>query len=216
MALLTLVKAAKFYGQKLVFKDVSLELEAGSILLLAGPNGAGKSTLLKLMAGLARPSAGSVELRIPLERLGFLGHQSFLYPDLTGLENLRFWTRLYGRDADEAALNAALERVEMSFAAHERAGRYSRGMLQRLSLARVFLLEPSLLLLDEPATGLDRASNAILHREILAARERGAAMVWVSHSLGQDLPLADRVLEIRKNRPAYLGPAADYQPEAVC
>jgi heme exporter protein A len=213
--MLALDRVAKFFGNRLVFRDVSLSVEPGSVLLVAGPNGAGKSTLLRVMAGLARPSQGAVRCDVEPGRLGYVGHHTFIYPELTALENLGFWARLYGRPADEAALVAALERVELAHAGFERAGTFSRGMAQRLSLARVFLLEPELILLDEPGTGLDRRSMAILRTEIAAARGRGAALVWVSHSVERDLELADRVLEIKGRSVAYLGPAADYEPEAV-
>lgn len=216
--LLRLTKVAKFYGNRLVIKDVSFEVSPGTVTLLAGPNGAGKSTLLKLTAGLSRPSAGSVERGIADEALGYLGHQTFIYPELTAFENLAFWARLHGlapERCSEAALLAALERMELKRFAFERAGGFSRGMAQRLNLARVLLLSPSLLLLDEPGTGLDTRSMAILHREIAAARNRGAGIVWISHSVAEDLARADRVLAIAEKRVVYSGPAADYVPEAV-
>lgn len=216
--LLRLTKVAKFYGNRLVIKDVSFEVSPGTVTLLAGPNGAGKSTLLKLMAGLSRPSSGNVERGIADEALGYLGHQTFIYPELTAFENLAFWARLHGlapERCSEDALLAALERMELKRFAFERAGGFSRGMAQRLNLARVLLLSPSLLLLDEPGTGLDTRSMAILHREIAAARDRGAGIVWISHSVAEDLARADRVLAIAEKRVVYSGPAADYVPEAV-
>ncbi|MBZ2171305.1 ABC transporter ATP-binding protein [Nitratidesulfovibrio sp. SRB-5] len=216
--LLRLTKVAKFYGNRLVIKDVSFDIHPGTVTLLAGPNGAGKSTLLKLMAGLSRPSAGSVERGIAEDALGYLGHQTFIYPELTAFENLAFWARLHGlapERCSEDALLAALERMELKRFAFERAGGFSRGMAQRLNLARVLLLSPSLLLLDEPGTGLDTRSMAILHREIAAARDRGAGIVWISHSVAEDLARADQVLAIAEKRVTYSGPAADYVPEAV-
>lgn len=216
--LLRLTKVAKFYGNRLVIKDVSFEAAPGTVTLLAGPNGAGKSTLLKLMAGLSRPSAGSVERGVAEESLGYLGHQTFIYPELTAFENLAFWARLHGLAPErctEEALLAALDRMELKRFAFERAGGFSRGMAQRLNLARVLLLSPSLLLLDEPGTGLDTRSMAILHREIAAARDRGAGIVWISHSVAEDLVRADHVLAIAEKRVAYSGPAAGYVPEAV-
>ncbi len=216
--LLRLTKVAKFYGNRLVIKDVSFEAAPGTVTLLAGPNGAGKSTLLKLMAGLSRPSAGSVERGVAEESLGYLGHQTFIYPELTAFENLAFWARLHGLAPErctEEALLAALDRMELKRFAFERAGGFSRGMAQRLNLARVLLLSPSLLLLDEPGTGLDTRSMAILHREITAARDRGAGIVWISHSVAEDLVRADHVLAIAEKRVSYSGPAAGYVPEAV-
>lgn len=212
--MLTLDRVAKFYGSKLVFRDVSVRAEGGSVLIVAGPNGAGKTTLLRVMCGLARPDKGSVTCDVPEERLGYLGHDTFIYPEMTGLENLAFWAKIHGLRKSQAELTQALERMELAHAAHERAGRYSRGMAQRLNLARVFLPEPDLVFLDEPGTGLDIRSTGILKREIAAARDRGACLVWVSHHIAQDRELADSVLEIRDRGIGYSGPAADYRPDS--
>jgi heme exporter protein A len=168
------------------------------------------------MAGLARPSAGTVRQGVDQARVGYLGHATFLYPRLSALENLRFWARLFGRPGDEAALVAALDRVGLGAAAHEEAGTFSRGMAQRLSLARVFLTDPRLIFLDEPGTGLDLPSRAVMRAEIAAARERGAALAWVSHALAEDLAAADEVLLLAKGRVAYLGPAEGFAlPEGL-
>uniref|UniRef100_A0A7C4AI62 Heme ABC exporter ATP-binding protein CcmA n=1 Tax=Fundidesulfovibrio putealis TaxID=270496 RepID=A0A7C4AI62_9BACT len=201
---------AKFYGERLVFKGVSLRLEAGRTLMVVGANGAGKTTLLRVLAGLSRPSAGSVRSGVERGRMAYLGHQTFIYPDATASENLRFWTGLYGRDLDDAALQDALERVGLRRFAQERAGAFSRGMAQRLNLARVFCIGPSLLFLDEPDTGLDVASTAMLHDRVEALRRDGAAVAWVSHHLARDLAKADDVLFLDKGRAAYLGPASGF------
>ncbi len=214
--MLRLDKVAKFYGTRLIIKDVSCAIEPGTVTILAGPNGAGKSTLLKIMAGLARPSAGTVDRTVAEDSIGYVGHQTFIYPDLTAMENLAFWSLMHGLDVREEDLLHALDRVELKRFAFERAGTFSRGMAQRLNLARVFLLQPSLILLDEPGTGLDVRSMAILHSEIAAARERGAGLVWISHSVAADLQRADMVLAIRDKRVDFYGPAADYTPEATC
>lgn len=210
--ILTLDRVAKFYGDKPVLREVSLALAPGQVLLVAGENGAGKSTLLKVMAGLSRPTAGTVTQGVDQARVAYLGHATFLYPRLTALENLGFWARLYGvkggAPGDEATLVAALERVGLAAAAHEEAGTFSRGMAQRLSLARVFLTSPALIFLDEPGTGLDVRSRDVLRAEIRAARDRGAALVWVSHALAEDLACADLVLTLEKGRVGSLGPAS--------
>ncbi|MGE4552038.1 MAG: heme ABC exporter ATP-binding protein CcmA [Desulfovibrionaceae bacterium] len=208
--LLRLDRVAKFYGPKLVFKGVSLALAAGEVLLVAGANGAGKSTLLKVMAGLARPSAGSVRCAAEPERTAYLGHATFLYAGLTARANLRFWARMYGLPGDESSVDAALARVGLTAAAEERAGTFSRGMAQRLNLARVFLVGPRLVYLDEPSTGLDVASRRVLTRELAALKASGASIVWVSHHMAEDAALADRVLELAGGRAAWLGPTAEY------
>lgn len=214
--LLKLKKVAKIYGNRLIIKDVSCTIEPGTVTLLAGPNGAGKSTLIKIMAGLSEPTAGTVELAVDSDSIGYVGHQTFIYPDLSAIENLSFWSSLHGKKTDEATLLAALDRVELKRFAFERAGCFSRGMAQRLNLARVFLLQPSLILLDEPGTGLDVRSMGILHSEIAAAKERGAGIVWISHSVASDLQRADKVLAIKDKQVEYFGDAQGYTPEAVC
>lgn len=213
--LLRLADVSKFYGSKLVFKKLSLELAPGNVLLLVGANGAGKSTLLRIMAGLSRPSTGAVEMNIGLEKTGYVGHQTFIYAKLSAMENLRFWAGLYGLDTGEETLLAALDRVGLKKAAFEEAGSFSRGMAQRLSLARAFMTRPELLFLDEPGTGLDKRSTAVLHREIEDARQRGAGVVWISHDVSGDLKRADMVFAIADKGCGYFGPAADYVPSGA-
>jgi len=216
--LLSLRGVGKLYGRKLVVKGVSLDVRAGSVWLVVGPNGAGKSTLLGIMSGLVRPSVGNRELHADQGRLAYLGHQTFLYPRLTARENLIFWARMHGLRPDGNEIAEALKRAGLSAAAEEQAGRFSRGMAQRLSLARVFLVQPEIIFLDEPGTGLDARSQQSLRREIQASREAGAALVWVSHNVAADLPLADHVLAIGDGRVRYIGPATGFIPteDLVC
>lgn len=209
-----LTGVGKRFGSRIVLRDVSLEIFPGTVTLLAGANGAGKTTLMRLMAGLARPDAGSVTRTFEDEAatdreqetgVGYLGHATFLYPGLSALENLAFWGRLHGRDTSEAALLDVLRRVELKRWAAERAGAFSRGMAQRLNLARILLLRPRLLLLDEPGTGLDNHSQGMLRAEIADARARGAAVVWISHDIRDDAVHADRLLSLAERRIAYDG-----------
>jgi heme exporter protein A len=215
MALLKARSLAHFYGPRLIFKDLSLELRPGAIIMLAGANGAGKSTLLKILAGLIRPSAGEVEMGSGSEgkalTIGYLGHQTFIYPELTALENLRFWAKLYDIPLTETACEAVLERVELAAFAGEKARGFSRGMAQRLNLARIFLLESDILLLDEPGTGLDTHSTAILHRELVTARYKGAGIIWITHSLDDDLQRADTVAFLGKKSLDFYGPATAFR-----
>ncbi|BDV00981.1 ABC transporter ATP-binding protein [Thermodesulfomicrobium sp. WS] len=204
------------YGDRWVFQGVGVRVCAGEVLLVVGPNGAGKSTLLALLAGLMAPRHGVVHSQVGPEAMAMMGHGTYVYGSLTALENLRFWARLYGLPADESTLEAVLGRVGLAQWAMEPAGTFSRGMAQRLSLARVILLAPRLVFLDEPATGLDMASVALLHREIQSLRQSGAAVVWVSHDVARDLPLATSVLHLRGGRVHYLGPAGDFAGESVC
>jgi heme exporter protein A len=198
MLLLELRGAAKFFGHRRIFSSVDLAVARGTITLLTGANGAGKSTLLRLMAGLLHPSAGSCACHAAEGRVAYLGHATFMYPGLTAWENLDFWRKAQGLRLTEADLMELLERVGLERHAHERAGIFSRGMSQRLNLARALLVEPELLLLDEPGTGLDSRAAAMLRGEIVRARQRGAGIVWISHDVAADAPLADRVLTLER------------------
>jgi heme exporter protein A len=213
--MLRLRKVSKVFGVRPVLKNVSFDLDAGRVMLVVGPNGAGKSTLMKIAAGLSQPTFGEVEHGVGPEGIGYLGHATFIYPGLTALQNLAFWAKLFKISRDEKTLLAVLTRVGLKAAAHEPARSFSRGMAQRLSLARVLLMEPKLLFLDEPGTGLDEASLKILHDEIAAAKARGAAIMWVSHDVRGDLARADQVLSLEdRKKPACL-PAAEYTAPAL-
>jgi heme exporter protein A len=209
MLLLELRGIAKFFGHRCLFKSVELVVARGTVTLLVGPNGAGKSTLMRLMAGLMRPSAGSCECHATEGRVAYLGHATFIYPGLTALENLAFWRNAQGLRLAEADLMALLERVGLERHAHERAGIFSRGMAQRLNLARALLVDPELLLLDEPGTGLDSRAAVMLREEIVRARQRGAGLVWISHDVAADAPLADRVLTLEQGRLSESGRGAE-------
>ncbi|MBF0480937.1 MAG: ABC transporter ATP-binding protein [Desulfovibrionaceae bacterium] len=203
-----LESVSKFYGERLVLRAISLEARAGEVLLVAGPNGAGKSTLLKIMAGLIRPDEGEATLLTPAGAAAYLGHKTFIYGKLSALDNLLFWARLHGlADARNRALEQ-LDRLGLAGQARDPAGTFSRGMMQRLSLARVFLLSPRILYLDEPDTGLDLASKAVLRRAVLEAKERGMGVVWVSHDPAADLVHAGRAALLAERGLAYCGPTA--------
>lgn len=208
--LLELRAVSHFFGPRLVFRGIDLDLAPGEILLIIGPNGAGKSTLLQIMAGLLHPASGSARCRLEAGEIGYLGHGTFVYPFLTALENLSFWGRLHGLRPSRETILALLDRVGLKAAALERAGTFSRGMAQRLSLARVLLIDPKLLLLDEPATGLDVASRKLLDQEIVRAGDKGAGVVWISHDGLRDRKMADRLLVLEGKRAAFLGPVEEY------
>ncbi|WP_295636403.1 ABC transporter ATP-binding protein [uncultured Mailhella sp.] len=194
--LLELQSVAKAFGPRLLFRRIDLALMPGTLSLLAGANGAGKSTLMRVMAGLTKPDSGTVLRRVPDEKLGYMAHATFLYPGLDAEENLLFWARAAGLDHAGERVTKALETVGLLRHAHERAGIFSRGMAQRLNLARLLLAEPSLILLDEPATGLDVSSRAMLMELMLKARSEGAAILWISHDTSGDSRHADRVLTL--------------------
>jgi heme ABC exporter ATP-binding subunit CcmA len=168
---------AKRYGDRRVFRDVDLRLEAGGFLLVTGPNGSGKTTLLRVLAGLAAPTSG--ELRLPERRaIGYLGHDPLVYRELTPLENLSLFGRLYRVSDRSERVGMVLERFGLWEVRHERVSTFSRGMQQRLGLCRVLLHSPTLLLLDEPSNALDAAGLELLDG-VLA--ERGRAYVVATH-----------------------------------
>ena len=214
-AVVRLRRVSRFYGERAVLKNIDLELVSGQVTLVVGPNGAGKSTLLRLVAGLLPPSEGEVETELPPGGIGYLGHKTLIYPKLTARANLAFWQSMFGQPRDDAAVTAVLARVGLAGFADEEAGVFSRGMSQRLSLARVFLTAPKLLLLDEPASGLDPASAVWLRREIRAVADDGASVAWVSHNIAADLAACDRVVRLDGHRVAYDGPAAGFDAAAL-
>jgi heme ABC exporter ATP-binding subunit CcmA len=143
---------AKRYGERRVFRDVELELADGGFLLVTGPNGSGKTTLLRILARLAAPSAGTLDLPAR-ERIGYLGHEPLVYRELTPLENLTLFARLYRVERERVGM--LLERFGLWEVRGDRVSTFSRGMQQRLGLCRVLLHDPSLLVLDEPTSALD-------------------------------------------------------------
>ena len=171
---------------------------------------------MRIMAGLSKPSAGEVRLHLEPEEVAYLGHATFIYPGMTALENLAFWAAMYGLKPSRDELAAFLKRVGLERVAEEKAGSFSRGMAQRLNLARIYLMEPKLIYLDEPGTGLDPKSLARLREEIVGLRDRGVSVVWISHHVAEDTALADTVLALGGRQLQYFGPAAGFSPEAAC
>ena len=156
----------KRYGRKRVLRGVDLDLAPGGFLVVTGPNGSGKTTLLRLCAGLALPSGGTLEIVPDRARVGFLGHEALLYRDLTALENLDLYGRLYRVPERRERIGMLLGRFGLWDARNERVSAFSRGMAQRLALCRAFLHDPDLLVLDEPFTALDDEGAALLDREL--------------------------------------------------
>lgn len=177
--LLTAVGASRRFGYRWVVRRVDLAVRPGEVILLIGGNGAGKTTLLRVMAGLLKPSAGRVERR---GDVGMVAHQSMLYDALTARENLRFVARLYGM-VDGERIEALLDRIGLLHVGDERIATFSRGMLQRLAIARALLHEPRVLLLDEPLTGLDDAASRIVLNLIAELQARAAGLVIATHQL---------------------------------
>lgn len=170
----------KRYGAKRVLRALDLDVERGGFVLVTGRNGSGKTTLLRVIAGLAAPTSGEVEVRAERRELGFLAHEPLVYRELSALENLDLYGRLYRVPERRERIGMLLERFGLWDARSERVAAYSRGMQQRLALCRVFLHEPSLLLLDEPFSGLDAEGAELLDRE-LAERRGRATFVVATH-----------------------------------
>lgn len=194
------VGLVRTFGAQRAVDGVSFTLEAGRFLSLFGPNGAGKSTLLRLLSGALRPTQG--ELRLgdePLRtrepgwqhRIGVLSHQTFLYGHLTARENLRFFADLYDLDRTDERIEAGLEAVELEKRGDDLARTYSRGMRQRLALARTLLHDPDVVLLDEPFTGLDAHASGVLRDVLEALRDGRRTVVMVTHNLTEGLEMAD-------------------------
>jgi heme exporter protein A len=160
----------KRFGDKRVLHGLDLDLGEGEFLLVTGPNGAGKTTLLRLLAGLYAPTGGELEVAVERGRVGFVGHEPLVYRELTALENLDLFGRLYRVPERRERIGMLLERFGLWNARGERTRTYSRGMLQRLALCRALLHEPELLLLDEPFAALDDQGAELLEAELVAPR----------------------------------------------
>ena len=150
------------FGVKRVIRDLDLHVPVGGFLLVTGPNGSGKSTLLALLAGLLAPTEGELQVDLGRERIGYLAHESLVYRELTALENLELYGRLYHVPERRETIGALLERFGLWEERHERVGSFSRGMQQRLALCRTLLHGPDLLLLDEPYSGLDAGAASLV------------------------------------------------------
>jgi heme ABC exporter ATP-binding subunit CcmA len=170
----------KRYGTRSVLRGVDLDVAHGATLVVTGANGSGKTTLLRVLAGLAAPTSGTLEIDLDRGELGYLGHEPLVYRDLTAAENLELYARLYRLDRPAERVGAALVRFGLADAANVRVAAFSRGMTQRLALARALLHGPRLLILDEPHTALDTAGAQLLDEE-LAALSGSTTMIVSTH-----------------------------------
>jgi heme exporter protein A len=206
---LTASDVGRHYGRRKALAQISFECRAGEVVGLLGPNGAGKSTLLAILATLLTPSTGRVTYggRTADEAgaairgcIGLLGHDLFLYPELTARENLLFFARLYDLLNAPAVVEASLTHANLVDRADDRVGSFSRGMRQRLALERSLLHAPRLLLLDEPFTGLDQASAAALVTRLKDVQARGSLVMVATHDLDVAEGLLTRALYLRNGR----------------
>jgi heme ABC exporter ATP-binding subunit CcmA len=205
----TISDVSRHFGRRKALSRVSCDCRAGEILGLLGPNGAGKSTLLAIIATLLAPSSGEVTYggytaraagALLRSRLGMLGHDLYLYPELTARENLLFFARLYGvRDAAER-VEQGLAHANLTDRADDVVNGFSRGMRQRLALERALVHSPRLLLLDEPFTGLDQVSAAVLVSRLQGLQARGCLIVLATHDLEVAEPVLSRSIFLRGGR----------------
>ena len=197
---LRLIDVTRTFGRRRALNKVSMRARAGTITALLGHNGAGKSTLLSIAATLLQPTAGRIEYgNVTADaggsalrgRIGLLGHDLYLYQELTAAENLRFFARIYSLDAIERRIDAALERAGLAERRDDVVSGFSRGMRQKLALERALIHEPRLLLLDEPFTGLDEAARDGLRERLKIAREGGAIILLTTHDVAAIEGLTD-------------------------
>ena len=167
----------KRFGRRRVLSGLSFELPDAGFLVVSGANGSGKTTLLRILAGLVAPTRGSVEVEVDRSRIGVLTHEPLVYRELTALENLELYGRLYRVPERRERIGMLLERFGLWDARNERVGTYSRGMTQRLALCRTLLHDPELLVLDEPYSALDVSGSGILDRELSELAGRKTAVV---------------------------------------
>lgn len=206
---LATIDLGRHFGRRKALAHITFECHAGEIVGLLGPNGAGKSTLLSVLATLLAPSAGRVEYGTAnahdagaalRARIGLLGHDLYLYPELTARENLRFFARLYGLSDPSRAVGEGLEHAALVSRADDQVIGFSRGMRQRLALERALLHRPRLLLLDEPFTGLDQTSSAALVARLQGLREQGCLILLATHDLDVAEAVVSRALFLRGGR----------------
>jgi heme ABC exporter ATP-binding subunit CcmA len=214
----------KGFGLKPILRGIDLSIEAGGRLALLGANGAGKTTLLRILAGLSKPGAGQITLdgldlvqqtREIQRKVGFVAHQPYLYDDLTALENLIFFARMYAVEQPQARAANLLVRVGLSKKARERASSLSRGQSQRLALARALLHSPQLLLLDEPDTGLDQEGLEVLHTLLREHREQGGTLLFTTHDLEAALKRSDQIAMLHNGRVAYQQATSSLEQESI-
>jgi heme exporter protein A len=206
----------KRFGHTVALDGLDLDVDAGVSLAVLGPNGAGKSTLLRLIAGLARPTAGDLSIegqdaqqRGARARVGYIGHATLLYPALTARENLVFAARMQGVADPAGRAQALLEDEGLGAAADRLVGGFSRGMAQRVAIARGLVNDPAIVLLDEPFTGLDRRATERLAERLEALRRGGHTLILVTHDVARAAQLTDAALILTRGRAAHRseGPA---------
>lgn len=205
---------SKAFGYRAVLKKLDFSVARGAFVALLGPNGSGKSTLLRLLCGLSQPTAGTITVggwSLPGEaaavraQIGMVGHKALLYESLTAQENLRFFGQLYNITLTSEEIDTRLDNVGLKKHANQIVRTFSRGMQQRLSIARALLHNPAVLLFDEPYTGLDQDAAAMLDELLLAAHAEGRTIIMSTHQLDRAARLAERVVILARGSIGYDG-----------
>lgn len=207
----------KSYGHRWALRGLDLRVGRGEVVGLFGPNGAGKTTLIKILSTIVKPTAGTIlmeglDLKTDAAKarscIGIVTHATFLYNHLSAFEDLDFYGRIYGVSGRGERIREVMEQVEMIPRLHDRVGSLSRGMQQRVSIARALLHRPSVMLLDEPETGLDQRTTEIIWSALLGTGTERRTVVLATHSLERGLQLSDRVIILNRGKVAYEGVAS--------
>ncbi|MEE8389168.1 MAG: heme ABC exporter ATP-binding protein CcmA [Anaerolineae bacterium] len=202
----------KSFGPRAALAGVDLSVEVGEFVTLVGPNGAGKTTLLRILATLTRPTSGTLRIAglDPSQagddvrrRIGFLSHRTLLYDDLTAKQNLSFYARMYDLDDGTVRIESLLKQVNLTTRQHDLVRTFSRGMQQRLSVARAVLHRPQVLLLDEPYTGLDPNATQALTDLLAELTEEGCTVLLTTHNLERGVTMGQRVVVLVKGKLVY-------------
>jgi heme exporter protein A len=223
MSVIEARQLTKSFGPRTALAGVDLSIRTGEFVTLVGPNGAGKTTLLRILATLSRPSSGTVRIagldpsrqgEQVRRRIGFLSHRTLLYDDLTAEQNLRFYARMYDLPQESGRVENLLEQVGLGMRRRDLVQTFSRGMRQRLAVARAVLHRPPILLLDEPYTGLDPQAVEMLAAFLTELAGGGCAVLLTTHRLSRGLTTGQRVLILHKGRIVYDQPRAVVSLEA--
>ncbi len=210
--MITVRKLSKRFGPKWALREVDFDLAQGEFLSLFGPNGAGKTTFIRILATLAKPSSGTVEIGgLPMRQavlalrrqIGLVSHQTLLYPDLTAEENLRFFGKMYDVQDLEARIDDVLDMVDLASRRYDLVRTFSRGMQQRLSIGRAIIHNPQIMLLDEPFTGLDPEASERLAGVFQALVREARTVVMTTHDLERGLALCDQVAILARGQIVY-------------
>ncbi|MGD1994320.1 MAG: heme ABC exporter ATP-binding protein CcmA [Anaerolineae bacterium] len=213
----------KSFGPRNALAGIDLVVDPGDFVTLVGPNGAGKTTLLRILAMLARPTAGTLRIAgldpaksggQARRQIGFLSHRTLLYNDLTAEQNLSFYARMYELESAPTRVDELLERVGLSARRHDLVGTFSRGMQQRLAVARAVLHHPPVLMLDEPYTGLDPTAGQQLTDLLAEMTDEGRTILLTTHNLARGLEVGRRVIVLARGQIVYDAPREKIEPSS--